>query len=124
MKKALCLAALRRPALYFWFLCAGQRRRTGGIHPSSSFTGDRYQADLWPLFRWGIAAFASSLIGGPITRDVRDCAIMLKSLASYDAKDSTSVDVPVPDYGAIDGSLKGKVIGIRANIAWMACRRN
>ena len=49
--------------------------------------------------RWGIVAFASSLDqAGPMSRDVRDAAIMLKAMASVDDKDSPSVDTPVPDY--------------------------
>ncbi len=64
--------------------------------------------------RWGIVAFASSLDqAGPITRDLRDSAIMLKSMASVDDKDTTSVDLPVPDYeSAIGKSVKGMKIGI------------
>ena len=64
--------------------------------------------------RWGIVAFASSLDqAGPISRDVRDAAIMLKSMASVDVKDTTSVDKPVPDYEtAIGQSVKGMKIGI------------
>ena len=59
-------------------------------------------------------AFASSLDhAGPITRDVRDAAIMLKSMASVDPKDTTSVDRPVPNYeAALEGSVKGMKIGI------------
>ncbi len=64
--------------------------------------------------RWGIVAFASSLDqAGPIARDVRDAAIMLKSMAGHDPKDSTSIDRPVPDYEAALGkSLKGMKIGV------------
>jgi aspartyl-tRNA(Asn)/glutamyl-tRNA(Gln) amidotransferase subunit A len=64
--------------------------------------------------RWGVVAFASSLDqAGPIARDVRDAAIMLKSMAGFDPKDSTSVDRPVPDYEAALGrSVKGLKIGI------------
>ncbi len=59
-------------------------------------------------------AFASSLDqAGPITRSVRDAAIMLKSMASVDDKDTTSANVEVPDYeAAISGSVKGLRIGI------------
>ncbi|HDO51244.1 MAG TPA: Asp-tRNA(Asn)/Glu-tRNA(Gln) amidotransferase subunit GatA, partial [Rhizobiales bacterium] len=54
--------------------------------------------------RWGIVAFASSLDqAGPIARSVRGAAIMLGVMASYDPKDSTSVDLPVPDYEAALG---------------------
>jgi aspartyl-tRNA(Asn)/glutamyl-tRNA(Gln) amidotransferase subunit A len=64
--------------------------------------------------RWGIVAFASSLDqAGPMTRTVRDAAILLKSMASVDPKDSTSVDVPVPDYEAgLDSGVKGLRVGI------------
>ena len=64
--------------------------------------------------RWGIVAFASSLDqAGPIARDVRDAAILLKSMASVDPRDTTSVDRPVPDYeAALGASLKGRRIGI------------
>ncbi len=64
--------------------------------------------------RWGIVAFASSLDqAGPLTRDVRDSAIMLRAMASYDPKDSTSVPREVPDYEAALGkSIKGLRFGI------------
>jgi aspartyl-tRNA(Asn)/glutamyl-tRNA(Gln) amidotransferase subunit A len=64
--------------------------------------------------RWGIVAFASSLDqAGPFARSVRDCAILLGSMAGYDPKDSTSADIAVPDYEAAAGaSVKGKRIGI------------
>src|SRR6201987_3321485 len=64
--------------------------------------------------RWGIVAFASSLDqAGPIGRTVRDSAILLRSMAGHDPKDTTSVDTPVPDYeAAIGKSVKGMKIGI------------
>ena len=64
--------------------------------------------------RWGIVAFASSLDqAGPMTRSVRDAAIMLKAMASVDPRDSTSVDVSVPDYEAgLEAGVKGLRIGI------------
>src|SRR6201986_1994044 len=64
--------------------------------------------------RWGIVAFASSLDqAGPMTRTVRDSAIMLRHMASVDPKDSTSVDIPVPDYEAtLEGGVKGLRVGI------------
>ncbi|MGB5077742.1 MAG: amidase family protein, partial [Sphingorhabdus sp.] len=50
---------------------------------------------------------------GPMARDVRDCAIMLEAMAGYDPKDSTSLDLPVPDWeAALNSNLKGKRIGI------------
>ncbi|RWF94366.1 MAG: Asp-tRNA(Asn)/Glu-tRNA(Gln) amidotransferase subunit GatA [Mesorhizobium sp.] len=64
--------------------------------------------------RWGTVAFASSLDqAGPIARDVRDAAILLKSMASVDPKDTTSVDRPVQDYEAAIGKpIKGMKVGI------------
>ncbi len=64
--------------------------------------------------RWGIVAFASSLDqAGPIARTSRDAAVMLRSMAGHDPKDSTSVDRPVPDYEAALGrSVKGLRIGV------------
>jgi len=64
--------------------------------------------------RWGVVAFASSLDQpGSLTRSVRDAAIMLGAMAGHDPKDSTSMDVPVPDYeAALGGDLRGLKIGI------------
>src|SRR6201991_3142739 len=64
--------------------------------------------------RWGIVAFASSLDqAGPIARTVRDAAILMRSMAGHDPKDTTSVDRPVPDFEAALGkSVKGMKIGI------------
>ncbi|SMX49522.1 Asp-tRNA(Asn)/Glu-tRNA(Gln) amidotransferase subunit GatA [Maliponia aquimaris] len=64
--------------------------------------------------RWGIVAFASSLDqAGPMTKDVRDSAIMLQAMCGHDPKDSTSADLAVPDFEAmLTGDIKGKVIGI------------
>src|SRR3569833_3496150 len=64
--------------------------------------------------RWGIVAFASSLDqAGPIARSTRDAAILLRSMAGHDPKDTTSVDLKVPDYeAAIGKSVKGMKIGI------------
>lgn len=98
-------------------LCAGATATdTGGsIRQPAAFTGT---VGIKPTYgrcsRWGTVAFASSLDqAGPIARDVRDAAILLKSMASVDAKDTTSVDLPVPDYEAVLGqSLKGMKIGI------------
>ena len=80
------------------FLCAGATATdTGGsIRQPAAFTGT---VGIKPTYgrcsRWGIVAFASSLDqAGPIARDVRDAAIMLKSMASVDPKDTTSVDLP------------------------------
>ncbi|WP_223478606.1 Asp-tRNA(Asn)/Glu-tRNA(Gln) amidotransferase subunit GatA [Oricola indica] len=100
-------------------LCAGATASdTGGsIRQPAAFTGT---VGIKPTYgrcsRWGIVAFASSLDqAGPIARDVRDAAIMLKSMASVDDKDTTSVDLPVPDFeAAIGQSVKGMKIGIPA----------
>jgi aspartyl-tRNA(Asn)/glutamyl-tRNA(Gln) amidotransferase subunit A len=64
--------------------------------------------------RWGTVAFASSLDqAGPITRTVRDSAIMLCSMSGPDAKDTTCVDLPVPDFeAAVSRGVKGLKIGI------------
>jgi aspartyl-tRNA(Asn)/glutamyl-tRNA(Gln) amidotransferase subunit A len=64
--------------------------------------------------RWGIVAFASSLDqAGPMTRSVRDAAIMLSAMAGHDPKDSTSAPLPVPDFeAALSGDIKGLRIGI------------
>ena len=86
----------------------------GSIRQPAAFTGT---VGIKPTYgrcsRWGVAAFASSLDqAGPIARNVRDCAIMLRSMAGYDPKDSTSVNAPVPDYEkAVGASIKGKKIG-------------
>jgi aspartyl-tRNA(Asn)/glutamyl-tRNA(Gln) amidotransferase subunit A len=66
--------------------------------------------------RFGIVAFASSLDqAGPIARTVRDAAILLRAMASHDPKDTTSVDLPVPDYeAAVERGVKGLTIGIPA----------
>ena len=64
--------------------------------------------------RYGIVAFASSLDqAGPMTKTVRDAAILLGAMASVDPKDSTSIDVPVADYEAgLDAGVKGLRVGI------------
>ena len=87
----------------------------GSIRQPAAFTGT---VGIKPTYgrcsRWGTVAFASSLDqAGPIARTVRDAAILLKSMASVDDKDTTSVDTPVPDYEtAIGQSLAGLRIGI------------
>ena len=87
----------------------------GSIRQPAAVTGT---VGLKPTYgrcsRWGIVAFASSLDqAGPMTRTVRDAAILLKHMASVDALDSTSVDTPVPDYeAALNSGVKGLRIGI------------
>jgi aspartyl-tRNA(Asn)/glutamyl-tRNA(Gln) amidotransferase subunit A len=64
--------------------------------------------------RYGVIAYASSLDQvGPMTRTVRDCAIMLEGIAGHDRLDSTSVPQPVPRYGeALDAGVKGLRVGL------------
>jgi len=87
----------------------------GSIRQPAGFTGT---VGIKPTYgrcsRWGIIAYASSLDqAGPITRSVSDAALMLKVMAGFDDKDSTSVDMPVPDFSAAIGqSVKGMRIGI------------
>ncbi len=87
----------------------------GSIRQPAAFTGI---SGIKPTYgrcsRWGVVAFASSLDqAGPMARDVRDCAIMLENMAGFDAKDSTSLDLPVPNWeAALSGDLRGKRIGI------------
>ena len=98
-------------------LCLGATATdTGGsIRQPAAFTGT---VGIKPTYgrcsRWGIAAFASSLDqAGPIARTVQDAAILLRSMAGHDPKDTTSVDKSVPDYEAALGrSVKGMKIGI------------
>ncbi len=98
-------------------LCFGATATdTGGsIRQPAAFTGT---VGIKPTYgrcsRWGIVAFASSLDqAGPIARDVRDAAILLRSMAGPDARDTTCVDLPVPDFEAAVGrSVKGMTIGI------------
>ena len=87
----------------------------GSIRQPAAFTGI---VGIKPTYgrcsRWGIVAFASSLDqAGPMTKSVRDAAIMLTAMAGHDPKDSTSRDIAVPDFeAALTGDIKGKVIGI------------
>ncbi|MGO9720885.1 MAG: amidase, partial [Methylocella sp.] len=98
-------------------LCFGATASdTGGsIRQPAAFTGT---TGIKPTYgrcsRWGMVAFASSLDqAGPIARSVRDAAILLRSMAGHDSKDTTSVDIPVPDFEASVGrGVKGLKIGI------------
>ena len=87
----------------------------GSIRQPAAFTGT---VGIKPTYgrcsRWGTVAFASSLDqAGPITRTVRDAAIFLTSISGHDPKDTTSVDLPVPNFeAAIGQSIKGRKIGI------------
>jgi aspartyl-tRNA(Asn)/glutamyl-tRNA(Gln) amidotransferase subunit A len=98
-------------------LCLGATGTdTGGsIRQPAAFTGT---VGLKPTYgrcsRWGIVAFASSLDqAGPMTKTVRDAAIMGAAMMGHDPKDSTSADLPVPDFEAmLTGDIRGRVIGI------------
>ena len=87
----------------------------GSIRQPAAFTGI---VGIKPTYgrvsRWGVVAFASSLDqAGPMTKTVRDAAIMLGAMAGHDAKDSTSADLAVPDFeAALTGDIRGKKIGI------------
>ncbi|MBF9046325.1 Asp-tRNA(Asn)/Glu-tRNA(Gln) amidotransferase subunit GatA [Rhodobacterales bacterium LSUCC0031] len=87
----------------------------GSIRQPAAFTGT---VGLKPTYgrcsRWGIVAFASSLDqAGPMTKTVRDAAIMGAAMMGHDPKDSTSADLPVPDFEAmLTGDIRGRVIGI------------
>jgi len=87
----------------------------GSIRQPAALTGT---VGMKPTYgrcsRWGIVAFASSLDqAGPVAKTVRDAAVLLKAMASYDPKDSTSVDAPVPDYeAALSKGIKGLRVGV------------
>jgi aspartyl-tRNA(Asn)/glutamyl-tRNA(Gln) amidotransferase subunit A len=87
----------------------------GSIRQPAAFVGI---SGIKPTYgrcsRWGVVAFASSLDqAGAMARDVNDCAIMLGAMAGFDPKDSTSLDLPVPNWaGSLSGNLKGKKVGI------------
>jgi aspartyl-tRNA(Asn)/glutamyl-tRNA(Gln) amidotransferase subunit A len=87
----------------------------GSIRQPAAFTGI---CGIKPTYgrcsRWGIVSFASSLDqAGPMAKTVRDCAIMLGAMAGFDPKDSTSLDVAVPDWeSGLSSNLKGKRVGI------------
>ena len=87
----------------------------GSIRQPAAFTGI---SGIKPTYgrcsRWGIVAFASSLDqAGAMARTVKDNAILLEAMAGFDAKDSTSLDLPVPQWEAnLSSNLKGKRVGI------------
>ncbi len=87
----------------------------GSIRQPASFCGI---VGLKPTYgrcsRWGIVAFASSLDqAGPMTRTVRDAAIMLQAMAGHDPRDSTSAPIKVPDFeAALAGGVRGLRVGI------------
>ena len=87
----------------------------GSIRQPAAFVGI---SGIKPTYgrcsRWGIVAFASSLDqAGPMARDVRDCAIMLEAMAGFDAKDATSLNLPVPAWEAgLNPDMRGLRVGI------------
>ena len=87
----------------------------GSIRQPAAFCG---VVGLKPTYgrvsRYGIIAFASSMDQvGPITKDVRDCALMLEAIAGHDPADSTSTDRSVPRYSeALTGDVKGLRLGV------------
>ena len=87
----------------------------GSIRQPASFTGT---VGLKPTYgscsRYGIVAFASSLDqAGPMTKDVKDCALLLEVMSSFDPKDSTSINFKRPNYSStLNKNIKGKKIGI------------
>ena len=87
----------------------------GSIRQPAAFCGiTGIKPTYGRVSRWGIVAYASSLDqAGPMTKSVRDAAIMLGAMAGHDPKDSTSADLAVPDFeAALTGDIRGKKIGI------------
>jgi aspartyl-tRNA(Asn)/glutamyl-tRNA(Gln) amidotransferase subunit A len=87
----------------------------GSIRQPAAFTGiTGVKPTYGRVSRWGIIAFASSLDqAGPMTKTVRDAAIMLEAMSGHDPKDSTSVDMAVPNFESLlTGDVRGKKIGI------------
>ena len=98
-------------------LCLGATGTdTGGsIRQPAAFTGiTGVKPTYGRVSRWGIIAFASSLDqAGPMTKSVRDAAIMLEAMSGHDPKDSTSADIPVPDFETmLTGEIRGKTVGM------------
>lgn len=87
----------------------------GSIRQPAAFCG---VVGLKPTYgrvsRYGLVAFASSLDQiGPLTRDIRDCALVMNIIAAQDIRDTTSADIETPDYTAcLDGNVKGMKIGV------------
>ncbi len=96
----------------------------GSIRQPASFTGI---VGLKPTYgrvsRWGMVAFASSFDqAGPMTRDVKDAALILQVIAGYDKKDATSLKSEVPDYSQfLDQSIKGVKIGVVRELDLSSC---
>ncbi|MBT3225094.1 MAG: Asp-tRNA(Asn)/Glu-tRNA(Gln) amidotransferase subunit GatA [Deltaproteobacteria bacterium] len=96
----------------------------GSIRQPASFTGI---VGLKPTYgrvsRWGMVAFASSFDqAGPMTRDVEDAAILLQTIAGYDSRDATSLEVDIPDYSQfLNQSIKGMKIGVIKELDLSSC---
>ena len=98
-------------------LCPGATGTdTGGsIRQPAAFVGiSGIKPSYGRCSRWGTIAFASSLDqAGPMARDVTDCAIMLEAMAGFDAKDATSLDLPVPRWSdTLSPRMMGKRVGV------------
>ena len=89
----------------------------GSIRQPAAFSGI---TGIKPTYgrcsRWGIVAFASSLDqAGPLTKSVRDAAIMLETMAGHDPMDTTSAEIPTPEFeSGLTGDIRGKTIGVPA----------
>ncbi len=96
--------------------CAATGTDTGGsIRQPASLCGiTGIKPTYGRVSRYGMIAFASSLDqGGPITKTAEDAAIMLNAMSGFDVNDSTSIDIPVPDYTkTLNDSIKGLRIGL------------
>jgi aspartyl-tRNA(Asn)/glutamyl-tRNA(Gln) amidotransferase subunit A len=96
----------------------------GSIRQPASFTGI---VGLKPTYgrvsRWGMVAYASSFDqAGPLTKDVEDAALLLKTIAGHDAHDATSLKIAVPDYEkSLHQSIKGSKIGLIKEIDLASC---
>jgi aspartyl-tRNA(Asn)/glutamyl-tRNA(Gln) amidotransferase subunit A len=87
----------------------------GSIRQPASYCGIvGFKPTYGRCSRWGVVAFASSLDHpGPMTRTVRDAAIMLRAMAGHDPRDSTSAPLPVPDFeAALSGDIRGLRVGV------------
>ena len=89
----------------------------GSIRQPAAYCGNVGLKPTYGLVsRYGLIAFASSLDQiGPIANDVRDCALLLQTIAGHDARDTTSINQPVPEYSkSLTGDIKGLRVGVAA----------
>jgi len=87
----------------------------GSIRQPAAFCGiTGLKPTYGRISRWGMVAYASSMDqAGPMARSAEDCALMLQQMAGFDARDSTSLDQPVPDYlSQLGNSLQGMTLGL------------